>query len=97
MTPSQVLRKAAELIEQRGWCRCCYTDSAGRLCVVGALRATRNGDAGDPFCDWDQHKAFSMLSKCIDGIPSRWNDAPERTKDQVIAALRAAAEVGDGQ
>jgi hypothetical protein len=86
MTPSQVLRKAAEVIEEFGWIQGEYGGADEGYCVDGAIQCAAHGA-------YDRFLARSLLCGYLRAswLPL-WNDAPERTKDQVIAALRAAAE-----
>lgn len=92
MTPSQALRKARTLIDTAGWIQHEARTPAG-FCALGALMQvglmyqTYHG-----FCEAIGCKAIST-----------WNDAPERTKADVLAAFdRAiaaaeAAEQGGGR
>jgi hypothetical protein len=102
-TVHEVLRKAADLIEQRGWAQRRFEDANGRLCIHGAIHlvvsrlAVRN--------DWDRDSlstaAWHQFLEYIlaEGVEPdlvrlgfmRWNDSPERTKEEVVRALREAA------
>lgn len=101
MTPQDVLRQAADLIERTGWCQgvSAMNDSlipvpvddpsACRFCAIGAIRhvgATRG-------CYIESVDAVHALALVIDDdYIGLWNDAPARTKEEVIATLRRAAE-----
>src|SRR5215831_6859497 len=80
------LLKAAELVEH-GWCQGSYArftdDRADQHCTVGALAVARV-----PLEGW------ARMRKAI-GQPDmvNWNDAEERTKGEVVAALCAAAVI----
>ena len=91
--------KAWELLEQKGWCQWVYArnqvgkkvdphhKSACRFCLLGAL---------DKIYDCTSiamREAKQALY--LHAIPhnmglAEWNDAPGRTKEEVIAALKAA-------
>lgn len=43
MTPEQVLERAADLIEERGWAQGQYEDPDGCLCTIGAVRVAIAG------------------------------------------------------
>jgi hypothetical protein len=86
-TPAGMLTAAADLIEQRGWCQRKFQDDDGRLCVEGAIYH------GLAVLDRVCFDAVRILRRHIgDDSLIRWNDQPGRTQDQVVAALRAAAE-----
>jgi len=100
-TASDVLRKAADLIEPEGaWTQSSFARSrtkrrVGPLspkatcwCVMGALlKASSDGD------DEALDQAGELLTAIVpaDSIVE-WNDAPSRTQAEVVAALRAAAD-----
>ena len=72
--------KAWELLEQTGWCQGAMTDQDGCICAFHAVIQIYG--YGSP--------EESRLSWLIEGSISTWNDAPGRTKAEVIAALKAA-------
>jgi len=96
---ADVLDRAADRIERDGWWQGDYYEGADldiyagatlRLaprpcCLTGALWA-ESGDA---------HAAMDVVSIIGDyvgnDLPAVWNDAPERTQAEVVAALRGAA------
>jgi len=88
MSAADVLNKAADLLEQYGWCQGAYMDSAGRMCASQALTQA------EPSA-YRRHEARKVLREVIGvdflNIPA-WNDHPRRTAEQVIATFRAAAE-----
>lgn len=102
-TNADVLDRAADLIERNGWWQNFYydlgTDLPKRECAVcarGAINLAANGRTPDRLSDVGQN-ALSALERYL-GISgdhphsvADWNDAPERTAKEVIAALRGAA------
>lgn len=85
---SEVLNKAADLIEERGWTK--GWNRHDGLCLVDAVAEASRG--GGFFA------ALSALDRYFDRRPIdppiyHWNDAPERTASEVIEVLRAAALV----
>jgi len=77
--------KAIEIIEQKGWCQGKLMNNQGEVCMAGAIQmATYQSVAL-------QGKALKLMHKTLGTLISRWNDAPERTKDEVIAKLREIA------
>ena len=87
MTTADVLNRAADLIDTMGWFHfpSGMTPDASTLCAVEAISLAAPGPeyvvALDAFKDYL-------------GTPNvmRWNDAYGRTADEVITALRAAAQ-----
>ena len=92
MTTREVLLKAADIIEEKGWYQGNMIGPKGELCMLGALNV-----ASDYSLEYfnvrtvvRDHLHISVKDKSFS--LSNWNDAPERTKEEVIAALRGAAE-----
>ena len=88
-----VLLRAADLIEQRGLCKGMQQDELGRLCIAGAVLLASDCYIGSA------HNEAGLLAVdrflrhigSDDCGPAPWNNAPERTQAEVVAALRAAA------
>ncbi len=82
---------AADLIEKHGHCKSELEDAAGRLCWVGAIRKA----LGYPnaFCPSikDYQTAIDRSDAFVGDNVVVWNNAPERTAADVVAALRACA------
>lgn len=89
MTPhTDYILKAEELIERVGWVQGALRDSTGRVCLVGALYAACSFAANDPY-----RAAYNRLMKFSgSGNLAAWNDAPGRTKAEVLELLAEAAE-----
>lgn len=89
-TVSVTLLKAADLLVQHGHCKHVLEDEKGRICVAAAINMADHGNLY-----WDEgadfEAAFDRLSEYLQADPVSWNNAPERTADEVVAALRAAA------
>jgi len=93
-----VAAKALELLKRDGWCQRRSKDSAGQRCVGRAWdeatyavadanqawRYTVTGANCQPL------KEAIMGQYACEGIAG-WNDAPERTFDQVVAVLEKLA------
>lgn len=97
-TEADVLERAADLIEETGWCQFSYRGSgsldiipkrrfelAEEYCVTGAIFQAAY-DAGTGAIP-----ARDVLSDFLGQGATSWNDAPERTKAEVVAKLREAA------
>lgn len=103
MKPSEILDKAADLIEPKGaWTQGWFgRDSGGReihrvakakcFCTIGAMLAAEGHDG---FRRWPDRLAseYLHLAAGIHHIPN-WNDYPARTQAEVVTALRQAAEL----
>jgi hypothetical protein len=88
----QQLLDAADYMEQHGHCKRTMQDYRGRVCLYGAIHAI----IGREILPVAATAAVSRYLGFM--IPSRtanmlWNDASERTQDEVVAALRGAAKL----
>lgn len=94
-----LLHKAADYIEEHGWCQGTLLNS-GQVCTMGALYAA----TGWPYASWghdllplikESHdKLVQFLDPTINPRIDLWNDRAGRTRKEVIAALRGAAVGG---
>lgn len=80
---SKILLKAAALIEESGWCQNAMFDK-GRMCALGAI-----GTAGR--YQQSAYDARDRLQSALHAGVGAWNDVDGRTKDEVVAKLRAVA------
>lgn len=94
----KALLKAAELIRTHGLAKWRREDECGRLCLQGAISKALTGDAEGRDSDRATNAVHRHLIAM--GVPREltspngnaiWNNQPERTADQVINALEAAA------
>lgn len=93
MRTSEVLERAAELIERDGWWQNARSDGHGD-CAATAISRVAEGRGGcyvpavhDPFIvALGGDKDAPMVTTIYN-----WNDVPGRTKEEVIAMLRAVA------
>lgn len=91
---ANVLNGAADLILRDGWVQGGYRGPNGERCLIRAV-----GDAagaGD-HPHWWSHPGYSAALVVVSDVigsylTSVWQDCPGRTKAEVVAALRAAAE-----
>ncbi len=106
MKTSEVLRKAAEFIETRGWYQGWYgRDASGQLisgsfsppqdmscaCLLGVLAwASRVSPQYVATTE-----AYRYVKQLVPVSVLEWNDDVDRTKEEVIALLHRAAEVAD--
>lgn len=86
-----ILLRAGQVLEEVGWCQKSFRDPDGRRCLMGALSLAKVGTCYNP-------EVMNLLTKAVLGQPERygagltaWNDAPGRTKEEVIAKLNEAA------
>jgi hypothetical protein len=92
----KALLDAADYIEEHGWCQGSLTSDGGRVCAGGAVLMAHSGSLTTNYpLGSVPDKAIYMLEKYVDashyfGIAS-WNDAKERTKGEVVAAMRGCA------
>lgn len=88
MKVSQVLFKAAKIIERDGWNQGWYINDQGCVCAYGAIRKAICNDATD-YVGHVEARIFCEFLQ-IETI-AEWNDAPERTVEEVIDALVIAS------
>lgn len=123
MKPSEILDKAAEIIERDGWIQGKYyqtdrhnpkSDQAanehGPCCQAGAISRAAYGTAWASYAERADNREAQEASSRADrymrlylvregkavgehASPIEWNDRPNRTADEVTAALRGAAEM----
>lgn len=80
---AQELLAMAQYIREHGWCQFNYFTPSGRACVAGAKIGT---------IGYGRSVGMDKFRDYIGGgSVSYWNDAPDRTVEQVISALEAAA------
>ncbi len=93
-TPADVLRDAAKVLRERGWCQHQSSDNQGRVCAVGAL-----WDVTECMSGWADSKARKVLATFLglhvsddgsDGIPE-WNDTIATDGEQVAQTMEKAA------
>ena len=99
-TEADVLERAADLLEEFGWCQHQYARTAfgvgvdvddaraASFCAVGAIDRATLDLAAAPL-------RSPAVQEFLKDVPGRWfadwNDAPDRTKQEVVSALREAA------
>lgn len=101
VTKKQILIKAADIVRERGLHKGSLISDSGCPCTVGALGLANSSDDVPDFDEPINELQFAIakelgLSTKSDVTPSlvigRWNDAPERTGDDVIALFERVAE-----
>lgn len=97
LTVPEVLRRAEQIIGERGHYKGANEDGHGRVCAYGAILIALSGEA-DPTSQAILDVALDaavVVEADLDpaqwGSITLWNDAPERTETEVRAALLAAA------
>jgi hypothetical protein len=86
-----VLGIAIGLLEQHGWCQRQSRSGSGALCAIAAVAAAANGDKVLEDAAQRGLESWVIWHTNFEGV-TEWNDASERTKHEVLAALQAAAE-----
>jgi hypothetical protein len=104
MKTSDVLNKAADLIEERGWLQGIHGLGTDRgLCMEGGILAALGRSRDDCAFRGSQYGGRCPVYNAVmehlgradytEKPLWRWNDAEERTADEVIATLRAVAVI----
>jgi hypothetical protein len=95
-TAAIVLRRAARLLRERGWCQGRLMATDGRLCLLGALDAA--AFSFRMYSARAQAHAMVAVSAYLGGQTfAAFNDAKGRTVAQVIAVLEAVADQEDAK
>ena len=96
MNTSEMLNRAADLIEQRGWTsgRGWQHEDGGPLCVEGAILAAIGGSffTGDHYTCPAYHAVRNYLSDQTAQSPFMWND--NLAHDRVMAAIDRGDTLG---
>ncbi len=91
-----ILRRAADVLDDARWIQGMPTDRAGGYCLLGAISLVAYGRMCSFGPKSNARRAVEAVSRYIGEPPDFriwvWNDEPGRTKQEVIATLRAAAE-----
>lgn len=103
MKAKEILIEAANLLETKGWTQDAFArdangmgiksheESAVCFCTIGALNRV-SGENVVRRLDTEGNKAYEYLRDSIGGWGiAEWNDSYDRTKEDVISALRNAA------
>lgn len=88
MNTSKILFRAAQIIERDGWCQDVLVDELGRVCAVGAIDKAQTGD---PEAMGGNYEPIQKLENLIGADVVNWNNAPERTAEEVIDMLVIAS------
>ena len=88
MTAAEVLEAAADYIDEHGWCREEYVASDGSVCAFEAIERAR---LTEPLAGVELVVEAAMKSATGCATVEEWNDAPGRTKDEVVRKLREVA------
>ena len=87
--PAQMLLKAADVIEKYGHAKSTLGHISVGFCINGALNFAATGTSTNQTTAGNSAKMRMMAS--LGGDQISWNNAPERTADEVVAKLRAVA------
>lgn len=87
-----ILRSAQQMIVNHGWCQKRFCDDQGRMCVAGALIRGRVG--ATDYVYMMSRGFFAKATYTFYDI-TRWNDAPGRTKEEVLKAFDRAIALAE--
>lgn len=103
----QNLLDAAQLIRENGHAKGVFINDKGSLCARGAINQVRDGIARhsqghgkeeemlSKFLNLEERKNFCQCDICkpmrLPVAVADWNNAPERTAEEVISAMEACA------
>lgn len=94
MTVAECLEEGARLLETAGWCQGSAYGANGEVCAVEANHRSLPGIMDAPV----RYEAYRNLRRALGELGwvyglIGWNDTPGRTKEEVIALFRRAAEL----
>lgn len=75
----QLLRDTKERLFEKGWMKNDFGFLDGPNCLAGAVLAVASDD--------NSNQVFTALEKEIGNVISGWNDAPERTFNDVVDVI----------
>ena len=92
MKTSEVLRQSAGIVQMFGLAKHTLEDSSGRVCILGAILKVSNGyDSDNERWIYKSHAVLCELLQ-VANIPN-WNNAPERTQQEVVDLFNRAADI----
>lgn len=100
----EILRGAANLLEEKGHCKYALHDDLGRHCVLGAINMVALGrpQAIGVHGDWNRVRPVKelVMAYLSDGSIfhiglAEWNNRLDRTGEEVIDVLRTVANLHD--
>lgn len=95
MTRTTIYSKAADYLMEHGWRQHAKGEHGGPRCALGALfSASGMTDLSVAQSDETCHayvEAVRQLTEHVDGNVPAWNNAPERTAEDVILAFKELA------
>jgi hypothetical protein len=88
---SEVLRKAGDVLRERGWHQgWFYNRETGAVCVLGACHLAVSGCPDSNAAIQFLGPLDTVIDASLGGGRAFWNDAEGRTADDAIQALDAA-------
>lgn len=100
-TPSDILREAAGLLGEKGWCQHLLREpNTGAMCALGAIGVAEARDVYALTAQWgarpERSVAARWLQRSLDSPEiAKWNNAEHRTAEEVIKTLLVAADEYD--
>jgi hypothetical protein len=92
VTEADVLHRAADLLEEFGWCQGRMgSKQEGMFCISGAVNEAVR-ELGYNYTRLPSDPLYVSGTRFFGGNGPRWNDEAGRTKEEVVSALRSAAE-----
>lgn len=95
MNPADILERAADAIDEFGLAKGVQQDLDGSLCAIGAI-AYATGERKFPTHNIGEVNLLNfepvrLMDKAVGGYVAFWNNAQERTKEEVTSMMRAVA------
>lgn len=97
-TPSEATEKTIDILNERGWCKGRTQDDIGQVCMLGAIdKATATYElevaVGKAVASkLNPERDFTHKNVSAMGTIAGWNDADERTIEEVQDVLMSVAK-----
>jgi len=95
LSPAEHLELTALVIERYGWTQGQHRSRSGRRCILGAQAVLYRLGYGDDatVTAAAAHLQAVLTERGIHQPYHQWNDDPDRTREQVLALVREAAQL----
>jgi hypothetical protein len=100
MKTSEILYKAVDVLDERGWCQCYYRDHGGRVCVASAIHLAAGGTlmprgtSVSFLHDGPAKSALAFFGAVVTGgCIEAFNNEDGAKKRDMKAALEIAADI----
>jgi hypothetical protein len=92
-TPDQIMDRAADLLDEKGWCRGRhYDERTGAMCMEGALRQTACSPTRSPAWVSTLNRVSNFIENHLEMFITTWNDQHCQDRNEATELLRTEAK-----